>query len=426
MKPIPVSRVKNEDGMMLVIAILLLTVMAILIPMTIFKVQQEAKLVTLQTRSSRAFHLAEAAVDRGHLQLTVSTANWSTILAGGSMSGHNFDTRYNDLDGGHYSIKIYKGAGDDKAVVLGVGRDDSTKEVRAVEAIYQNTNGKSSIYAVGGVTVGGNVTVEWGAIFSPSPIDSNGNLHPQFKGASTVDLDANGADPPNTDGIQWWSFYNSIPPEPQITLDSYASSATANGIYCASSTVTMKDYTHTGGKVHYFTGDLDLQSGNCPTCNGCSGGGGSNDVFIDGSIVVLGNLNIHGGTGGGSYNAYVPQSAWKQYGNDWSFYRTTYDGSAPAGFPGVDGSYSSSASLTYPLSSVLVHGFIYVGGDLDLTGGGNVTVHGYIYVKGDSNISTSNMQVFYDETVGENVIFSRITMERVSWRETEQAWPSGI
>jgi hypothetical protein len=396
---------RQERGQILIGAIIVLVVLSILIPAIIMHVQHETDWAMKEQRSTRAFQLAETAVERGFQQLILSTGNWTTIQGGGTVTNYNFDHTYTDMYGGSYEIKIEK-TGTQAATITGVARDTLSKEIRAVQAVYGNSASNAAIFAEGGITLTSNPGVEWGPVNSPSSIDTT-QVHPRFYSAGNIaNKDTNGAAPPNSDNVQWWSYYPNLPPAPEVDLQTYLSSATTQGHLFPNATYPGPDYRMSdicgAGCVgsYYFTGDTTLK-----TPSGYVG---------NGAIVVIGNLTLQGSAGNGNYSATLPANAWKEYGNDWAFYRTNYDGGAPATFPGINGTYTHG-TITSTIDNVLVHGFLYVNDAISISGGGNMSVHGSMYIGDSTSLDGSHVKVYYDDST--TILTKNVSLVRASWNE---------
>lgn len=415
----------KSTGQVLIGVVILVVFLMILIPAIVQYVQNETKWTVKEVRTTRAFELAESAVDRGFQQLIMSTSAWANIQAGTIPTSYNFDQVYSDLSGGQYEIRISSGPQTQQATIVAVGRDLSKNELRAVKAIYANQNaGNFAINAGNTVTVGASVNVEWGAVTSYTSIASGGRLHPRFYSTGNITpQDPNGPPPPNTDNVQWWSYKTDLPPAPQVDLNSYQSSAQNAGVsppggcsaaYYTNGSVTFKGCLDTTNHTYYITGDATFSPG--------SGGN-----FILGNVIVQGNINItgNGGTGRveGSYNTPIPLQAWKEYGNDWGTYQCM-DAAAPATYAAAQSvNYSATTIVSIPngcingSGSVLVHGFLYAGGASGLNGGGNSRFHGAVYTPGTVTVATSNHTIYFDNTVSTNIRYVNITVVRTSWQE---------
>src|SRR5258708_24066282 len=173
---------KKTSGQVSMGAIVLLVILAILIPAIVQYVQNESRWTLKEQRTTRAFELAESAVDRGFQQLIVSTSAWANIQAGTIPSGYNFNQTYSDLYGGQYQVRISSGPAAQQATLTGVGRDTSSNELRAIKAVYSNL-GASNFAIIAGSYVnmnGGSTNIAWGAVTSYNYIDATGHNYPRF------------------------------------------------------------------------------------------------------------------------------------------------------------------------------------------------------------------------------------------------------
>ncbi|MDE2492090.1 MAG: hypothetical protein KGM24_14675 [Elusimicrobia bacterium] len=426
----PVSR----RGQVLPIVVIAMMVLMVLVPLMVFYTQTESRWSVKQAASTRAFHLAESGIEKGYLAISESTNVWTDLQSGTVPADYRFDKEYSDIDGGTYAISISSGPGTQQATILSVGRDSKGREVRAIEATYSNSPLSGvAIYAGKGAQIGNGVNVEWGAILSPNTIDAASRNHPQFWSATSIISKDTNPDPPNCDSpncCQWHAYQTNLPPAPSIDLDFYKSSATASscptgnpnkypsGASPAGSCywptdVTFKSVTGTGQTV-YVNGNLTIQSPG---------------IYIQGNLLVTGNVILPNGVwGNGSATMGVPSDAWKQYCNDWSYYKTNFDTAAPAAFPGLASSYAPTG-LTYPSSKLSVNGLLYVGGNFNDGGGGggNSDVYGALYALGSSTeTANSPVNFYFNADAASNIKTTSIILTRTSWRDSTVGWPSGL
>ncbi|HNT97180.1 MAG TPA: hypothetical protein PKK31_02815 [Elusimicrobiales bacterium] len=425
---------KRRKGQLLVVAILLVVLLAILTPVMVKYVRNEANWSVKQGQSSNALQLAEAALDRGFQKIIESTGTWKELQSGQTFPGFRFDVAYTELPGGSYSISVTSGPETGEATIVGVGRDRMDREVRALKAVYQNqVLSEVSVQADDGIQMSGNnIEVEWGAVASPKNVDIDGKTHPSFWSASNIlnsgsaaDRDNNGPAPPNCDSPNcwWWhSYYTALPPAPSIDFAAYKSSAIASG-------------NDPCGRAYYQPGNF---SSNCTSNTGkpyfVEGNWTSFRSAVNGAVIVMGNLSFHNGNCPtlGARNAKVPPKAWKQYCNDWDYYLNNYDpglkvpSSPPACFGDINHTYSASATKSI---SPALQGFVYVGGDLTLPNGGGSSdlLHGTIIVKGSANInSNSHCRIYYDPNAAANIMVTNLNLARKSWEAVVMPWPSGL
>ena len=428
-------RTKNPPsrGQVLPAVVGALMILVILVPVMVTFTQNEAKWSQKQASDTIAFHMAEAGTEKAYLYLTQSTSTWNNLMLGNAPTNYKFDRSFTDLTGGTYAISITSGPDSQTATVIAVGRDERNRATRAIKVVYANSlYGATAIYAGRGAQIGGGVNVEWGAVMSPYTIDADSRMHPQFWSASQITTKDTSPNPPNCDGpncCQWHSYQTNLPPQPTIDFDFYRSSAAlhtgcpaggtpANSCYYAGSVVNWNPTL--SGKTIFVEGDLTIKSPG---------------MDIDGNMVVMGNLNLPNGVWGrGSRTMSMPTDAWKQYCNDWAFYRATYDTAAPATFPGINTTTYSSPSACSPIggcqsSKIAVSGLLYVGGNFNNGGGGggNSDIYGVLYAVGSATQTASSGVTFYfNAGAASQVQSTNVTLTRVSWQDVLTGWPSGL
>lgn len=412
---------KDESGALIIAAIVSILIIAIFTPMVLMYVQNEARWATKQKQSTTAFHLAEAALDRGVWKLKEKSSNWTDAEAGTVIAGYDNDQVYTDIAGGSYKIKFSSGPIAGEVTVVGKAIDQSSNELRAIQGIYQAGAGDFAIQAKNTSSFGAATNVEWGPVVGKNSITTGSDTHPRFfSGGNISPNDINGNASPNSDYIQWWSYKQDLPADPQINFTYYkglaqgygTSSDPDCGTYYKTGNFTFKGCTDSGQKVFYVTGDCDFQSG--------SGGN-----YIRGDVLCLGDLGITG-NGGGYQNivATVPATAWQEYGNDWAYYKTNFDPTCPyATYAAASSAGYLCSGKTYTISGALLWGFLYTGGSQGLTGGGNARILGTLISANNTSMSTSNCTLYFDPDVASNVKLSNVIISRLSWKELAmQSW----
>ncbi len=421
-------------GQIMIIAIMCLLVLAIMLPVMVMYTRTESNWSVKDSQSTQAFHLAESGIEKAYLEISLSTQNWITIQNGGALADYHFDKSYTAVGaGGSYAISISSGPGTQQATIISVGRDIRKREVRAIMAVYTNSPlGGIAIYAGKGAQIGNGVSVEWGGVVSPNIIDPGGAAHPQFWSASSiVGFDTNPT-PPNCDSpacCQWHSFMANMPPAPTLDLGFYASSAAASNCsgmgggtqspagscYFSGSVTTDHTWSGVSGKTIYVDGDLNVTS--------------SGKLDVVGNLLVTGNVNLPSGAWGqGSHIMNIPSDGWKQYCNDWAFYKSNFDGGAPSSFPGLNASYAPTG-LTHSSSKLAVYGLLYVGGNFNNGGGGggNSDVYGALYSMGSSSETAhSAVTIYFDADAAKNLQTTQIILTRASWQDSNVGWPSAL
>jgi hypothetical protein len=410
------NRARGSKGQLLVGAIVFLLVLSVIVESMVWYSKLEIRETTHVQHSDSAYRLAESGIERAFLDLEQSNNDYENIVAGNPLTGYKFDQAYTDVKNGKYAVQVTSGPSLHEIQIASIGRDDRTGETRGVLATYDTGLGGQFAMRANGISItGNNIQVEWGPVMSQNPINSSGRLSPFYWSASAIDLDGNGPTPPNNDqySCQWKSWDPNLPPSPAVNLGFYKSSATATGTYF-NTNQTFSGLLDTSGHTYYIDGDLTLQPPN---------------VYIVGNVIVTGNLFIpNGNWGNGTEAIPVPQNAWQQYCANWTYYKTTYDPSAPVMWPGSTSTYVSNPSLTFTDHKVGLHGFLYVGGNLSMGGGGgSSSIVGSVLVNGAAMIpSNSNVRIFYSPDVSSKIVYAHTTLSRTSWMETASKWPNGL
>jgi len=222
----------RRSGFILAMLIGIIVVFFIIVPVLINWVSNDTNQTVKGQRRSVAFNLAQAAVERGYWKVKSSTSTFEAVAMGQVLNGYNFDIIYNDMPGGSYRIKVSSGSTTKEVVIIGEGRDNSTKEIRAVMAVYQNSTVNGAMLSGSRMNPSGDTTIHWGPILSMGEINlSNGAdnvYYPRKFSKQLVKPRDNSLNPPNTDNVEWWSAYD-VPELPQFDFAEIRSSAAANG-----------------------------------------------------------------------------------------------------------------------------------------------------------------------------------------------------
>jgi len=414
---------RGQTALMMVLTTLLF--LLIMVPVIEKFVRNEGKWSMKARKTSLAFNLAEAGIDRAVWKLTESMDMWYATSTG-TISDYNYDKAYTDVEGGEYTIEISSHpTAFKKRIIKSVGKDFSSKEFRSIKVIYKNTaSADFAIRAQDDITnEGGNAHIEWGMVMSGVNIDADQRTYPRYYSAGHVSPQDGGSTLPGTDDLYWWSYYD-IPPMPSVDFGFYLASATAAGADpCGGNYYTNGDRTFKGCEdlsenTYYVTGDLTFKTGK----------GGNH---IRGTLIVLGDILFSGNGGSdssdGNYDADVPPEAWKEYGNAWSYYINEFDPFCPhATYATAEAANYLAVGVTYPLTHVLLRGFLYTGGSQGLQGGGNGAFHGVLMSEQNAAMSTSNFIIYYDVEVAAGIQIDGLNLVRESWHEITSAWPSDL
>jgi len=477
---------KQEKGQLLVGVIVIALIILIIVPAAIRWNEHDTRAAVKDQKSTSAFNLAEAAIDRGTWKLKSSTGTWTQAAAGTAIAGYNFDTTYSDIEGGTYRIRFAAGPSAGQVTITGEGRDLSTKEKRAIQIIYTNTAIPGSLITGGILTYAGAFEAHWGPVLAHNNIVISGNAATEYfprkfskqtvQGTVGRPRDTNGLTPPNTDNQEWWSAYD-VPDLPILDFTTLRASAAANGTLnyynvnatstshvlnagtgysgahnsCEKPTgswTTHRNHFHDSNHhnkskqnlIWYWDGDLVL--------SGTYTGTGHR-LGLWGTIIVRGNLTIASGDTYSIYAATVPASAWREYAR---IGPATYDTATTNQYPADNGlqatrstfDLGSCSSGCSPVASwtgdtwtggpstgdtdVGVRGFIYVGGagGLTIIQGAKADFYGAIWTVGPvTNQNTGERSlVFYDSQL--DVPTLNVVLVQQSWQEispSNAAWP---
>ncbi len=395
---------RKDFGQILVGTLLLMLLLLAIVPAVVQWVQSEARTSVKNQKSTAALNLAEAAVNRGYWKAKSSTGTFAEMSAGTPFPGYQFDKNYGDIPGGEYRILITSAA-NDGITIYGEGRDNSTHELREIEAIFQNETVYSPLLTQGNVSYSKGVSIFWGPIISQGNITLDNTTaqwyFPQkYARADVIGTAANPRDtswplPPNTDGIEWWANYPKVPELPILDFAALRSSAAAThtlNVYGCRKSSNYTDPT-TGANM---TGRAPwANKGTCPTgsphyssptggaCYGpyCHFGNNWNHPFspqyhpntnyvwywdgdvtftgqgaapsagldsgLQGTIIVRGKLTIDSG-GDYDYTGHVPANAWRQHQK---FTETRYDTPASGEYPADIGYHQSAATWAFGTNS---------------------------------------------------------------------------
>ena len=213
-------RLEDSRGVAMVAVILLAVAMTILVSMFVFWIGEESKSSVKGVKSTKAFHLAEAALDRGRWKLQASNTFWTQTGEGTAITHYNFDKEFTDIEGGSYAIRITSHpTTSNRRLIEGVGRDNSTNEVRWIKGLFERQTLDAAIWSGGDVEVdGASSEVHWGPIKAQEKIDLSATTAAfgfprKYAREQISNLDEDPASP-NTDNLHYWAYYD-VPPCPQ-------------------------------------------------------------------------------------------------------------------------------------------------------------------------------------------------------------------
>ena len=459
----PVSGASRRGQMALTMVLTTLMFLILMVPVIEKFVQNEGKWSMKNRKTTLAFNLAESGVDRAYWKIFENLDNWDTIVNGGSIAGYANDTEYMDIKGGSYRINISSGSNIREIIIIGTGKDFSSKEYRAVKVVYSKEGIQAALQApvIGG---GGNANIHWGPIMSLSSIKLKAGFNQLYprKYARTF-IDATGGSYPDRDTdiatvpnygpqaapyTEWWS-YDEPPSVPDVlTPDTsyYRQLAIAQGYYWPAAGTenegNIQDNICVVGadpKVRFFEESVKF----------------TGTKYFCGVIIALGTIEfVSGGHASGKISVSPPVEAWKEYQlntpsrsnaseggtmDTWDFSDTTdaYGDTAVVDeYPGDSGYHTSTGCYNFyygrdincdgdgadagegglggvSKNELSFKGYIYAG--TGFTGSGGTRIFGSVSVAVGGGFSGGGCDIFYDDTLDIKTVNNAIS--RVSWHE---------
>jgi len=402
-----------HKGNVLVTVLLIIAAFGLMIPAIVNYVKNEARWSVKERKQTEAFHLAEAAHDRGYWKLCESTNNWSTVTSGSSIVGYCNDVVYSDVSGGSYKIDIYRISASSVGI-LATAKDSASKEFRAIRSIYSKSSIVAAVQAPS-VSSSGNCMTWWGPIYSMGNIDlgsgasnkyyprkmargsilANGSLPDRDTAPGTPDIDPSG---------EWWS-YNSypVPDVPTVDIAYYKAQAITAGTYYTTANKDFGTPVDAAPKIRYCEAGATISG---------------NGSFAQGVLIVIGDLTLTA-KGGGSYSTTPPSTAWMEYVKDTPT-TSAGDTAAQNEYPG-DGGYHTVKAYTIGSGlygggnkNVAFKGFIYVTGTF--SSGANTVMHGAVVVTTGGAFGGGGAELWYDDTLSVQTS-SSVAGSRQSWKE---------
>jgi len=449
----------QSRGQMLMGATVLVGILLIFVPLMVQWSRQEARWAVKEQHAVVGFNIAEAAVDRGLWKLKSTTTTWRRAVDGQVIAGYNFDVTHTDIDNGSYRLRFTAGPGAEQVTVLAEGRDNRTRQTRAIRAIYESNALPGPLLTSGQVTYAGSLECHWGPIMANNNILISGNAATEFfprkfsrqlvSGTALNPRDLNGLNPPNTNNTEWWSDYP-VPDLPLLDFVTMRSSSVANG--------TLNYYTTSGAsgsgkcigwaghgrcmsaannwaahqnKPHFFDSNNHPKSkqnliwyyDNDLVLTGNMDSGGCFRLGLYGVLIVRGSLTVDAGDCY-AYTGPVPAGAWKEYTK---IKVGTNDTTTTNQYPADNGLRTSRTTFRHGVETwtggppaantdVGLRGFIYSGGHLTFNSIADVA--GTIWAVGNviNNDVTERVLVFYEGS-NPNVPVLNVVLNRVSWDE---------
>ncbi|MEK7720790.1 MAG: hypothetical protein AAB359_00205, partial [Elusimicrobiota bacterium] len=315
----PCAKRRGQMAIMLVIGTLLF--LLITIPLLDRYVKNEAKWSVKEKKSTTAFHLAEAGIDRAVWKLNERSSYWDYASTGTVFAGYNNDKTYTDLPGGSYRVKISSGSAPRQIKIMSTGRDASSSDLRAIEALYEAESLNAAIQAPS-LQFNSSFKVFWGPYMSLSNISLNSSadqLYPRKYARGSITSSSsygdrdNSATPANTDCLEYWAYNDAtcgssgVPDMPGIAIDWYrAQSQIAPNEYYGdlNGTETFNSLQDNVPKIRFFESNASF----------------TGTTHFRGWVIAIGKVTFNtSGYDNAAYGSYtvatasIPATAWKEH-----------------------------------------------------------------------------------------------------------------
>lgn len=442
-----------------------LVILLLTVPWMVSQFQQESDWSVKTRKSTTAFHLAEAALDRAIWKLNEKSSNWTDAANGTTFTGYNNDTSYADIAGGYYRIKISSGSSSNQVKILATGKDTASEEFRAVEAIYEKSSYNAAIQAPS-LQFNSSFKVFWGPFMSLTDISLNSSadeLYPRKFARTSITSSSSYGDrdnnptPPNTNCLEYWAYNDAtcgssgVPDMPPVDIDWYRTqSQIAPNVYSTAVTDTNSNLQDNVPKIRFYEGNATF----------------TGITHFRGWLIAMGKVTFNcSGYDNAAYGSYtvaasaIPSTTWMEHQKntpavgdssgagcagpcngggagkvDDGVYNDDVEAKADSvccdQYPG-DGGYHTTHDFNFKTGCTLhskfgghsgepvaFKGFIYSGGQMDMNS--STVMHGVILAPGGFK-GTSSGVVFFDNTV--TVQMTNSSFARMSWREvTPTSW----
>ncbi len=446
---------KNIRGNSLAIFVGLLLVVMLFFPLVIQLLQSESKQSVSNLKSALAFQLAESAVVKGVSKLSENRANWLNAVAGIPIDGYRDDRTYTDLTGGSYKVAFYLGSTPGTVLVVGKGQDDSTKEVRTIEAEYAPYAPDTALIFNKGFNgsdgVSDFIEAHWGAVRSYG--NSNYPLGKGFPRLYSTGSTKRDADPalPNTNNVDNWSFQTDMgaAPFPDLgyyknkAMNSFVPTTTATGeIRRNDAAAVVRNPPNSGyfqdslnpGKQIFFDKLAALPEGlgnhyefrNSTSVIYVESADVTPTVTIQRAFLDVEAVIVAKGVIGLSnsavtfkvFGATIPDSAQGHYLGT-TVWKAGFPTAASVWSTDFAGAYALSGHCCYNIPNVQIHGYFY---SYKHDWGNSSKVVGVVHSGSYSDMYRNGEKVYFDPTVLKNVVWATSPIHLLSWKETNRSW----
>ncbi|MFC2061799.1 hypothetical protein ACFLUV_04735 [Elusimicrobiota bacterium] len=398
---------KNNSGQSLAFALIILTVLLTFIPSLVNMLKWETQLSLDHKSGTIAFHLAEAAIERGLWKLRTSRDEWDSVEEGTLSSDYTGGKEFTDIEGGTYKIIITTTTEENERKIVGLGRDSATEDLKAIEVIVEFVGNESALFSPT-LVMSGAVAVHWGPIMATGNLTCTGDSFPRKYAVG----DIIGRTPPDTDDTEYWAHFPVPDPPPtntQLYLENadfyYGAACDEQPAPDGGVPINLKDLATPivahgdPDMIYYIAGDAELKNN-----------------YLKGTLIVMGDLTMGGGSKG-EYWADIPEDALDEY----AACTNPSDPPDMYGHPGppavTQQQFKSGGGCP---GKVSFEGFVYIKEDWKGNGGG--LVNGCVQCMGDMASLGGNVDIFYNDTVASQVETTELNMQRTSWKQIKAQW----
>jgi len=465
-------RPADTKGQTLLAALGIMLVLLLIVPAMVMMVVNEGRWTIKNKKSTTAYYLAEAGIDRGYWKVLENQDYWA-LLASDTIAGYDFDQAYSDVPStgtaslGTYCIKLssYSLFGTPVAtnqrVITASGRDNAAKEIRTIELLLEKPPGVSGAIHAQKIGFSGGGRVHWGPMISLQDITLSGaavvrypRKYAKLKIQPQPPFDENAAAPNyDTDSpnphTEFWSYNEppGVPNPPPVDLPYYKNLALYSTAAVAAGYGGGQYYSNTGN----FSNLKDTQTWVRYTENDFKFTGGT---LVRGVVIAINTVEFSGGPAnkgtdacpGGAPSTVnrtycdaglspfyprtvnIPAGAWQEYQKIDTAAAGEYPGDQGGpGSPGLNATYifgaASDTNLQTQSTLSCNECFIYAGNDFKATGGS--TFAGAVLAPNNAGLGSGGAIIYYQDTLNIKMTGGS-AMYRKPWRQVIPYWPGGL
>lgn len=446
---------KNVRGNSLALFVALLLVVMMFFPLVIQLLQSESKQSVSNLKSALAFQLAESAVVKGVAKLSENRSNWINAASAVPIDGYRDDRVYTDLTGGSYKVAFYLGSTPGTVLVVGKGRDDSTKEVRVIEAEYAPYAPDTALIFNKGFNgsdaIGDMIEAHWGAVRSYG--NSNyplGKAFPRLYSSGSTKRDADPA-LPNTNNVDNWSFQTDMgaAPFPDLAyykakaMNSFVPTTTATGeMRRNDAAAVVRNPPNSGffqeslnpSKQIYFDKKAALPEGlgnhyeyiSSTSVIYIESADNTSTVtfqraFLDVEAVIVAKGKIGLSNSAVTYKIFgatIPSTAQGHYMGT-TVWKAGFPTAASVWISDFAADFAKPNHCCHNIPNVQIRGYLY---SYRHDWGNSSKVVGVVHSGSSSDMYRDNEKVYFDPEVLKNVVWATSPIYLLSWKETGRSW----